>query len=155
MIGFLRRLVSLAAVLLPAVAFAQQDAPAFDLLSKDDAQAMFSMTGDQWQENVRRRVAEGAASAMETPETGVAMVTRTAAGDMLVLRPFYINGTDKPDFIQVTVSYRGPRAALLTDSALDEAFDAAQRRMGPEYELGATVERTEDGLLVSLDIAER
>ncbi len=151
MTGFLRGLAALAVVLLPNLALSQQRAPTFEIL--DDAPAMFSMTGEQWQENVRRRVAEGVASVMETPETGVAMVTRTAAGDLLVVRPYYIRGLNRPDLIQVTISYE-PEAALFTDDVLEEAILGALRRMEPEYDVSVTVERSEGGVIVFFGIEE-
>ncbi len=147
-------LFALVMVFLPALALSHEAPPAIGFLSKDHAQALFSMTQDQWRANVRRTVAAGAGSAMETPETGVAMITRTPEGDLMVVRPLYTSGTDRPGLIQLTISFRGPRAALFTDAVLKEAVLVARLRMEPEYDLTESVDRTERNVFVVFDIFE-
>ena len=148
--------IALAIVIFPAVAPAQNEAPAFaEIFSKDDARAWFAMTRDEWQENVRRNVAAGAASALEAQETGVALVARSAAGDLFVIRPLYLSGPEKPDVVHVTVHYRGARAAQFADPMVERALSDARRVLAPEFELNDGVERTAHRLVVVLEFLER
>ena len=148
------RFVAFLILLFPAVALAQQQAPAIEILSKDDARLLFTMTEEQWQANVRQSVAAGIAQAMGSPETGVGMVMVTAEGDLLVVRPLYVRDAATPDLIQVTVVYRDPRAAFFTDTVLEEAVAAAKQQMKPEYYVTGSVERTDDGVSVFFNIVE-
>lgn len=152
--GFLGRLFALVMVFLPALAFSQEASPTIGMLSKDNVQALFSMTQVQWRANVRRTVAAGAGSAMETPETGVALVTRTPEGDLMVVRPLYTSGTAKPGRIQLTIRFGGARAELFTDAVLKEAVLMARLRMEPEYDLIESVDRTERSVFVVFDMLE-
>lgn len=124
------------------------------ILSKDDARVMFSMSKDQWLANVQQAVTTGVANAMGTPETGLGMATSTPGGDLLIVRPNYGENDQKPDFIQVTVGYREPRATLLTDSVLEDAIQAARAQMEPEYDVIGTVERLPGGVSVFFIITE-
>lgn len=149
-----RLLLVLAAFVAAAPVLAQQGGPALEMPSKDDAREWFSMNKERWQANVRRKVAAGAASALEAPETGVEMVTRTVGGEIMIIKPFYLSRLSKPDAIHVTVSYRGSKAANLTDSVVEEAVHTARRRLEPEYELNDAIDRTGRQLLVVLEILE-
>jgi hypothetical protein len=92
-----------------------------EILSKDDARAMFAKTEDQWLANVQGVVASGMAKPIGTPESGVGMAMRTAEGHVLMARPSYGEDKQNPDFIQVTIGYLDPRSAPLTDAAVNEA----------------------------------
>lgn len=145
----------LAIVILSSVALGQQEPPAFEAVSKDDARAWFSMTRERWREKVRENVAAGTASALEAEETGVAMVTRSAAGNLLVIRPLYLRGLERPDAVHVTVHYRGAAAAQFTDTMVEQALSAARRALAPEFELNDGIERSATQLLVVLEILEK
>jgi hypothetical protein len=128
-------------VLFPFMVLAQESAPMVEILSKDDAQAMFAMTEVQWLANVQGAVASGMATPIGSSESGVGMAMTTAEGDLLIVRPSYGEDKQNPEFIQVTVGYRHPRSALLTDAALNETIQAAQAQMKPEYDVMGNVER--------------
>ena len=125
-----------------------------EILSKDDAQAMFAMTENQWLANVQGAVASGMAKPIGTPESGVGMAMSTAEGDILMVGPSYGEDKQNPEFIQVTVGYRDPRSALFTDTALDETIQAAQSQMQPEYDVMANVERITGGVSIFFIITE-
>ena len=142
-----------AALISPSVALVQEAAN-LELLSKDDARAIFAMTRAEWAENVRRAVATGAARATGKSESGgVTMVTTTQAGELFV-RPDY-SDEGRPDFILVTVGYRSPPAELLSDASLNDAIELAKRQMEPEYEVTGRVERLEAGAAVFFTIMEK
>lgn len=148
--------IALAVVLLfPLVAFSQEPAPTVEILSKDDARAMFSMTKEQWHANVRQAVAAGMARSMGTSETGFGMAMSTPEGDLLMVRPDYSKNEQKPYFIQVTIGYRDPRAEHLTDSALKDAIETAKAQMEPEYDVFGRVERIQGGVSTFFIITEK
>jgi hypothetical protein len=68
-----------------------------EILSKDDARAMFAMTEDQWLANVQQAVTSGIAKPIGAPESGVGMAMSTAEGDILsrISRPCWDTGPDK------------------------------------------------------------
>ncbi len=153
----MRRLAVLtfvALLYLPTATYSQEGAPDIEILSKDDARAMFAMTRAQWVEYVRRAIVAGVAKAMGSPETGLAIATTTPAAQLIV-RPDFSGEGQKPDFIQVTVGYRYPRSALLTDSALNDAIQASKRQMEPEYEVIGDVERIQGGVAIFFIITEK
>lgn len=142
-------------VLFPLLAFSQGAAPTVEILSKDDARELFSTTKEQWLARVQSTVAAGMARPMGDPETVFGMVVNTPEGDLLMVMPSYGKNEQKPDFIQVSVGYRYPRAALLTDSVLKEAIQAAKVQMEPEYDVIGNFERIRGGLSVFFIIAEK
>jgi hypothetical protein len=135
----------------PITAMGQRGALDLEILSKDDVGAIFAMTRAEWTENVRRAVMAGAASATGSPESGLAMVTNTGAGELFV-RPNY-NDQGRPDFIHVTVGYRSP--TVLTDAVLNGAIKLVEQQMEPEYEVTGHAERLKGGVAVHLVITER
>ena len=147
-------LIAVLVVLFPFKVLAQEPAPMVEILSKDDAQAMFAMTEDQWLANVQGALASGMAKPIGTPESGVGMAMSTAEGDILIVRPSYGEDKQNPEFIQVTVGYHDPRSAVLTDAALNEAIQAAQAQMKPEYDVMANVERITGGVSLFFIITE-
>jgi hypothetical protein len=82
------------------------------------------------------------------------MAMTTAEGDLLIVRPSYGADKQNPEFIQVTVGYRDPRSALITDAALDEAIQAAQAQMKPEYDVMGNVEQITGGVSIFFIITE-
>ena len=140
--------------LFPLIILAQEAEPMAEILSKDDAQAMFAMTEDQWLANVQGAVASGMAKPVGTPGSGFGMAMSTAEGDILMVRPSYGEDKQTPEFIQVTVGYRDPRSALLTDAMLQETIRAAQAEMKPEYDVMANVERIAGGVSIFFIITE-
>ena len=139
---------------LPTATYSQEGASDIEILSKDDARAMFAMTRAQWVENVRRAVIAGVARAMGSPETALAMATTTPTG-VLFVKPDFSGEGRKPDFIQVTVGYRYPKSALLTDSALNDAVQASKKQMEPEYEVIGNVERIQGEVAIFFIITEK
>jgi hypothetical protein len=108
----MRLLLALLALLFPVRTFSQ--APAVEILSKEDARTVFSMSKEQWLANVQQAVVAGAARPMGSRENGIGMAMSTPDGDLLV-RPSYGDNNQRPDFIQITVGYRNPRVAPLTE----------------------------------------
>lgn len=147
--------IAFIAVLFPLLAFSQGAVPTVEILSKDDARELFSTTKEQWLARVRLTVAAGMARPMGAPETGFGMAVTTPEGDLLIVRPSYGMNEQKPDFIQVTVGYRHPRGALLTDSLLKEAIQTAKAQMEPEYDVIGNFERIRGGLSVFFFITEK
>jgi hypothetical protein len=147
-------LIAVLVVLFPFKVLAQEPAPMAEILSKDDAQAMFAMTEDQWLANVQGAVASGMAKPIGTPESGVGMAMSTAEGDILMVRPSYGEDKQNPEFIQVTVGYRDPGSALLTDAVLSETIQAAQTQMKPEYDVMGNVQRITSGVSIFFIITE-
>lgn len=142
-------------VLFPLLAFSQGTAPTVEILSKDDARELFSTTKEQWLARVRLTVTAGMTRPMGAPETGLGMVVNTPEGDLLMVMPSYGKNDQKPDFIQVSVGYRYPRAALFTDSVLKEAVQTAKVQMEPEYDVIGNVERIRGGLSIFFFITEK
>ena len=137
-------------MLLSAVT-AQTGTLELEILSKGDAGAIFAMTRAEWTESVRRAVMGGAARATGSPESGIALVTNTRAGELFV-RPDY-NGEGRPDFIHVTVRYSS--ATVLTDAVLNDAIKLAEQQMEPEYKVTGHAERLKGGVAVHLVIREK
>lgn len=135
----------------PVTAMAQRGTLDLEILSKDDAGAIFAMTRAEWTENVRRAVMGGAARATGSPESGLAMVTNTGAGELFVRPDYSCEG--RPDFIHVTVGYRS--ATVLTDAVLNDAIKLAEQQMEPEYEVTGHAERLKGGVAVHLVITEK
>jgi len=130
-----------------------QETAKVEILSKDDARALFAMTRAQWVENVQQAVMAGVAEATGRPESGgVTMHTRTQVG-VLSVRPDY-SDEGRPDFILMTVGYRAPAAGLLSDAVLDEAIEQSKQQMAPEYEVMGRVERLEGGVAIFFTIME-
>jgi hypothetical protein len=131
-----------------------QEGVNLEILSKEDARAIFAMTRAEWVENVRQAVMAGAARATGKPESGgVTMVTTTQAAELFV-RPDY-SDEGRPDFILLTVGFRSPTAERLSDAALDDAINLAARQMEPEYEVTGRAERLEGGAAVFFTIMEK
>lgn len=126
-----------------------------EILSRDDAREMFSMTKQEWLINVQHAMNIGIARAMGTSETNVGMVMETRDGDLLIVRPSYGDSEKKPDFIQVTVGYRDERASLLSDSALGDMIEITKSQMKPEFTVIGSFERMTSGLSVFFIIAEK
>lgn len=124
------------------------------ILSKEDTAKLFEMSQDEWLDYVRGFVEMDLATARGRPETGVTMWTVTPDGDMLGVMVSYDDAPAHPSFVQVSVGYRPPRAALLTDAVLAEAIRAASAEMAPEYEVIANFERLPIGLSVFFFINE-
>jgi len=81
-------------------------------------------------------------------DTGNLIRKNTPDGDLLMVRPVYGENEQTPNFIQVTVGYRYPRSALLTDAALKDAIRAAKAQMMPDYDvIGSIEELTGEGFL--------
>ena len=139
---------------LPTATYSQDIASDIEILSKDDARAMFAMTRIQWVENVRRLVISGVTKAMGSPETGLAMATTTPTGQLMV-RPDYSGEGRKPYLVQVMIGYRYPMSALLTDSALNDAIQASKRQMEPEYDVIGNVERIRGEVAIFFIITEK
>jgi hypothetical protein len=72
-----------------------------------------------------------------------------------VVKPVYFGNDRSPDLIQVTVGYRPPRSALLTNADLEDAVRVAKIQMAPEYEVTARIEEIEGGVSIFFIIAER
>src|SRR3546814_358645 len=125
----IRQIAALMMLLLPATAVAQEATPTIEILSKDDARAMFAMTKNQWHSNVYQAVSAGMARPMGTPETGYGMAMNTPDGDLLVVKPVYSKNELTPDFIQVTVGYRYPRSAHFTEEVLEAAIGTAKTQV--------------------------
>jgi hypothetical protein len=151
----INKIAALMILLLPTAGAAQEATPTIEILSKDDARAMFEMTKEQWHSNVYQAVAAGAVMPMGTPETGYGMAMNTPDGDLLVVKPVYFGNDRSPDLIQVTVGYRPPRSALLTNADLEDAVRVAKIQMAPEYEVTASIEEIEGGVSIFFIIAER
>jgi hypothetical protein len=151
----MRFLLALLTLIFPVRALSQPIAPAVEILSKEDARTMFSMSREQWLANVRQAVAAGAVKSMGSPEMGIGMAMSTPEGDLLMVRPSYEDNNQRPDFIQVTVGYRNPRAVLLTDSVLQDAIRTAQQQMKPDYEVIGNVERLPRAVSVFFTIFEK
>lgn len=116
------------------------------LLSKQDAQLMFSFSRDQWNANVSAAVSKGMAKATGLPESGLGMATPHDNGFMIV-RPDFSSGAE-PDFIQVIVGYRAPMASLLSLETLQSMAVKAKAELAPEYNVNANVERVANGKVI-------
>src|SRR3546814_21079143 len=95
----IRQIAARMMLLLPATAVAQEATPTIEILSKDDARAMFAMTKNQWHSNVYQAVSAGMARPMGTPETGYGLATNTPDGDMPVVKQVYTKNKITTDFI--------------------------------------------------------
>ncbi len=142
------------AALLPFKVLAQEPT-SVEILSKDDTQAMFAMTEDQWLANVQQAVASGIARSMGTPEVGIMMAVSTAEDDILMVRPSYGENKQKPEFVQVVVGFRYPRSELLTKEKLKEAIHVAKEQMKPEFMVIGHVEEIADGISIDFIIDEK
>src|SRR3546814_10573040 len=87
--------------------------PTIEILSKDDARAMFAMTKNQWHSNVYQAVSAGMARPMGTPETGYGMAMNTPDGDLLVVKPVYSKNELTPDFIQRSEEHTSELQSLM------------------------------------------
>ena len=61
-----------------------------EILSKEDAAAVFGMSEEAWLLNVRKAVALNLATTVGSPETDLGMVMVTPEGDLLGITPLYL-----------------------------------------------------------------
>jgi hypothetical protein len=123
-----------------------------EILSKDDARTLFTMTKEQWVLNVQQAVVAGAAKAMGSPETELSMVMHTTDGDLLIVRPNYVGNLQVPKFLQVMVGYQGQRAALLTESSIQDIIEVTQEQMAPDFRVIGNAEQAQGGIILSFII---
>ena len=126
----------------------------FELLSKDDARAMFAMTRAQWISNVQAAASAGSARALGTPQD-ISMIMSKPDWD-LVVKPGYRGNEPKPDIIQVTVAYRDPKVAeILTDAVIGSLTQQAKKQLAPEFEVHANAERIQDRVVIFFLISQK
>jgi hypothetical protein len=135
----------------PITAMAQGGTLDLEILSKEDAGAIFAMTRAEWTKNVQRAVMAGAARSAGNPESGLAMVTTTRAGELFVRPDYSDEGT--PNFIHVTVGFRSP--TVFTDAVLNDAIKSTEQQMVPEYDVTGHAERLKGGVAIHLVIMEQ
>ncbi len=123
-----------------------------EILSKEDARSMFTMSCDQWNENVRQAVAAGISQASGDPESGLSMWIVTPQSYLLGVRPEYIEDSLHPNFIQVSVGYRDPVPTVLNDAALKQIIEVTKKQMEPEYDVIGDVDRVPDGISLHFSI---
>jgi len=141
------------ALILSGAAFAENAPQDKDMiLSKQDARQMFEMTRNAWTANVRGIAQLGAAQVIGKEEEGLVMVTQTPLA-ILWVRPFYEN-PDRPMFIQVTVGYRQPIAALMSDDKLKTVIDKAKIELSPEFNVQGAVEHIKGGTAIFFTVTE-
>ena len=146
---FLRAaLVCLLTVTASASARGQLGADEIEILSKEDAHAVFAMSQADWLANVDQAVQLGAASPWGDEATGLGMATLTEDGDTLIVRPLYEGDPARPAAIQVVVGYRGVRASNIDDAGARDVVRGAARQMAPEYQVVGEFQRTDDGLMI-------
>lgn len=146
-------LTVIALIGLPVPSSAADGSGDIEFLSKRDTKSVFAMTHAQWISYVHGAVQAGAAKAMGSATSGLAMGMKTAGGS-LVVRPDYRNGDARPAFIQVTVAYRYPKSATLSEEALTGAIEAVRQRMAPEYEVIGKIQRFRAGVALVYIVAE-
>jgi hypothetical protein len=126
-----------------------------EIIPKDDARAVFAMTREQWNENVRQAVMAGICRTSGRPEIGLSMSMLTQEGHLVLVQPNYATDPERPDFVQVDVGYRDPVPGHLTDAMLKDAIKAAEKQMQPEYELIGGIDRFAGGMSVYFFIREK
>lgn len=104
------------------------------LISRTDADFVFSLTKPEWEKNIKRFFAPGWDFRVMKFETGsMAFGFNPATGVGLSIKPFYQNDSDPPD--GVTVSNYFPVGVLqpMTDEMKKDMEAAAQKDLGPTY----------------------
>lgn len=127
---------------------AQQGAPMIRILLKSDADEIFRTTREEWVTKVDVMVTAGAAKARGTPEADLTMVLGTDVGALLTILPAYRKREDRPEFIEISIGYRNPKAALLTGPLLEDAIQVGKEQLRPEYAVTGRYERDDDGITV-------
>ena len=126
----------------------------FELLSKDDARAMFAMTREQWILNVQAAASAGSAKAFGTPQD-ISMIMSKPDWDLIV-KPNYRGNESRPDIIQVTVAYRDPKAAVIfTDTAISSLTQQAKKQLAPEFDVHANAERIQNRVVIFFLITQK
>jgi hypothetical protein len=145
-----RFLFVLVAVVTSAVA-ASKD---LELLSKADAQSMFSSTRDEWKEKINRAVIAGAARHYGADPRAPAIMTETPDG-ILIVSGLYDRGDSRPSALHVSTVYRPNSAgARMGNDRINELIRVAKKQMLPEYSVIANFDRVGGGLLIDFFITD-
>lgn len=126
-----------------------------DILSKADAIRLFSLTKQQWLDNIKAAVASKAATAVPGDPRMPKMAMSTSPHEFLIVGVDYSKGDGKPAFIQVVVGYRPTRRPPMTAAMLSGVIAEAQRQMAPEFHVFGNVEDIEGGVGVFFTILDQ
>jgi hypothetical protein len=102
------------------------------ILSKADADMMFRLSLDEWNQNVRMAQQAGMSRSSGEPENGLVQMLETPQGGLTV-NPHYEKSKRKPDYLLVTVGYRPPHSQIFTEKGVRELLDLAIVQLGGTY----------------------
>ena len=100
----------------------------------------------EWNVNVESAVRAGVAKSVGTPEKGLGLATFNPTGFMIV-RPSY-ESSNAPDFIQVSVGFRGTGAMKMSLETLQETVEKARSELYPYYKVVGRAENLKQGTAV-------
>ena len=147
-------IVSSLCVLFLTVQSEAQIESSLEILSKSDAQLMFTLDKKTWNQNVLNAASLGMAKPIRGLDGVIQMGTKHADGIFMVVSPDYGENSGKPSFIQVGVMYTTAIANLMSGNTLLEIEKATVQQMQPEFDVMMTSESTESGLLILFTIME-
>jgi len=102
------------------------------ILSKADADMMFSLSLDEWNQNVLMAQQAGMSRSSGNPENGLTQMLETPEGAVMV-NPHFEKSKRKPDFLLVTLGYRPPYSQIFTEKVVRKLLDRAIVQLGETY----------------------
>ena len=122
-------------------ASAQDPGADLQILSKDEARAIFSMTLDEWNRSALEASKSGPAIANGTPATGYNIAVPISDGFIRSISPKYDSNPTRPDTIVVTAGFRGPLAAEITDRVAADMIAKTRDNLAPDYSVEGAARR--------------
>jgi hypothetical protein len=125
------------------------------LLSKTDADRIFSLTKPEWNQQAKEYVGSGwIVTSQHDTGAQVAMIN-PSTGTGLAVHPLFANDHEPP--IMVIVSNHFPMGALppMTDEAKRDIQAAAQKNLGSDYQVKLQHAKLEHSEVIELIVTKR
>ena len=104
-------------------------AQGIEIFSKDDADAVFSMTKTEWNNNAVTIQQSGGGQLKGESKNGFKLITVNPSG-YLAVAPMY-ETEEEPSFISVTIGYKKELAGLITSEAFNDVLELSKTQLSP------------------------
>lgn len=144
-----------AAVVLCAIIGWAATAQAQEMISKQHAAALFSMSLDQWNANAMAAVSSGAGKATMMGSGVARMEIVYTSGALLYVLPDYSGARARPDSIEVTLAYPPPMSNMYDQPMIASLERRARTDMAPEFDVALESESVGGGVALFFTISHR
>lgn len=127
-------------------------APIKPLVSKEDAQKMFGMSKQLWNQNVLGAAQLGVAQKHRGQNGTLGIMIQSSRGWRMRVTPAYDDTDRAPTRIHLAVVYPSTIEAALSDDVLRQALHEVNRELAPEYAMRMAHQRRGNGLEIHLFI---